>query len=186
MHIQGFLPEFTLSKTEGVEMTIEPKQGFSFGHYIVCVLFPKVDGQTMNYLLFADITVVLHLAYACFVVLGVIAIVTGGARGWNWVRNYRFRLLHLICTIVVPLETLGSITCPLTTLENFFLKIAGREGYHRSFIGNLSDEILFYEAPEWVFAIIYVAMALLVVLYFILSPPLRSSHSSCDRVSRGN
>jgi len=32
MRIQGFLQEFTLSKTEGVEMTIEPKQGFSVGH----------------------------------------------------------------------------------------------------------------------------------------------------------
>jgi len=29
MQIQGVLPEFTLSKTEGVEMTIEPKQGFT-------------------------------------------------------------------------------------------------------------------------------------------------------------
>jgi hypothetical protein len=35
MQIQGFLPEFTLSKTEGVEMTLEPKQGLSFGHSIV-------------------------------------------------------------------------------------------------------------------------------------------------------
>jgi len=35
MQIQRVLPEFTLSKTEGVEMTIEPKQGFSFRHYLV-------------------------------------------------------------------------------------------------------------------------------------------------------
>gem|GEM_PF-4113510 len=35
MQIQGILPEFTLSKTEGVEIAIEPKQRLSFGHSIV-------------------------------------------------------------------------------------------------------------------------------------------------------
>jgi len=33
MQIKGVIPGSTLSKTEGVEMTIESKQGFSFGHY---------------------------------------------------------------------------------------------------------------------------------------------------------
>jgi hypothetical protein len=32
MQIKGFLLEFTLSKSEGVEVTTEPEQGFSFGH----------------------------------------------------------------------------------------------------------------------------------------------------------
>jgi dolichyl-phosphate-mannose--protein O-mannosyl transferase len=64
------------------------------------------------------------------------------------------------------------MTCPLTTLENYFLRASGAEGYSHSFIGNLVDEILYYNAPEWVFFIIYVILALLVILYYIFYPPL--------------
>ncbi len=127
----------------------------------------------MYYSLLADIIVVFHLAYACFVLFGFLAIVIGSHRNWNWIRNFPFRITHLACTVFVPLETIIRITCPLTTLENFLLRIAGQEVYNRSFIGNLVSKILFYDAPEWVFATIYAALAVLVILYFILYPPHR-------------
>ena len=130
----------------------------------------------MCYSFLADMTVVIHLAYACFVLLGFLAIVIGIPCGWIWVRNFRFRIIHLVCTVLVPLESLVRITCPLTTLENLFLRSSGANGYKRSFIGNLLNEILFYEAPEWVFTIIYVALATLVVLYFISYPPAYSAY----------
>jgi hypothetical protein len=126
----------------------------------------------MYYSFLADIIVVIHLAYACFVLLGFLAIVVGSICGWFLVRNFPFRVIHLVCTVLVPLETLIRITCPLTTLENLFLRASGAKGYERSFIGNFINEILFYDAPEWVFAIIYTALATLVVLYFILYPPI--------------
>ena len=132
----------------------------------------------MYYSLLADIIVVVHLAYACFVLFGFLAIVIGVPCGWNWIRNFPFRVTHLICTVFVPLETLIRMTCPLTTLENYFLRASGAKGYSRSFIGNFVSKILFYEAPEWIFAIIYVALAILVVLYFILFPPFRKRKGS--------
>ena len=127
----------------------------------------------MYYSLLADIIVVIHLAYACFVLFGFLAIVIGSHR--NWIRNFPFRITHLACTVFVPLQTIIRITCPLTTLENFLLRIAGQEVYDRSFIGNLVSRILFYDAPEWVFATIYAALAVLVILYFILYPPRRKN-----------
>ena len=130
----------------------------------------------MYYSFLADVIVAIHLVYACFVLLGFLAIVIGIPCGWIWVKNFRFRIIHLVCTIIVPLESLIKITCPLTTLENLFLRASGADGYNRSFIGNFINEILFYEAPEWVFIIIYVALATLVVLYFILYPPTYSAY----------
>jgi len=128
----------------------------------------------MYYSLLADIIVAIHLMYACFVLLGFLTIVIGKPCGWIWVRNFGFRVMHLVCTVFVPLESLVRITCPLTTLENFFLRASGANGYNRSFIGRFINEVLFYEAAEWVFAMIYVTLAILVVLYFILFPPVRS------------
>lgn len=138
----------------------------------------------MYYSFLADIIVVIHLSYACFVLFGLLAIIIGVFCGWIWVKNFTFRVIHLVCTILVPLESIVRITCPLTTLENLFLRASGTDGYNRSFIGNLIKEILFYEAPEWVFTIIYVALATLVVLYFILHPPTYSAYKF--RWGKGN
>jgi hypothetical protein len=65
------------------------------------------------------------------------------------------------------------MTCPLTILENYFLKASGVSGYNRSFIGNLANDILFYDVPEWVFGVIYMVLAIVVVVYFVRVPPSR-------------
>jgi hypothetical protein len=127
----------------------------------------------MNYSLLADSIVVIHLAYACFVLFGFIGIVIGAWRSWSWIKNFSFRIAHLICTVFVPLETLLRMTCPLTTLENYFLNASGTSGYERSFIGNLASKILFYDAPEWVFAVIYFGFAIMVIFYYFRFPPKR-------------
>jgi hypothetical protein len=137
----------------------------------------------MYYSLLADIIVVIHLAYACFVLFGFLAIAIGSHRNWNWIRNFPFRITHLACTVFVPLETIIGIICPLTTLENFLLRISGQQEYNRSFIGNLVSRILFYDAPEWIFATIYAALAVLVIPYFILYPPRRSNKREKKRVT---
>lgn len=127
----------------------------------------------MNYPLLADIIVVIHLAYACFILFGFMGIVIGVWCRWSWIKNFPFRITHLVCTVFVPLETLFRMTCPLTTLENYFLKASGVSGYERSFIGNLASKILFYDAPEWIFAIVYLALAIMVIFYFLRFPPKR-------------
>ena len=127
----------------------------------------------MLYSFLADVIVVVHLVYACFVLFGLIGIVVGAWCGWPWIRNFPFRIIHLVCTIFVPLETILRMTCPLTTLENYFLRASGAAGYNRSFIGNLVSDILFYDFPEWIFALIYMVLAIVVVVYFVRVPPSR-------------
>ena len=73
----------------------------------------------MNYPLAADLILLLHTLFVGFVVLGLILVLLGAARGWAWVRNAKFRLMHLLAILVVVAQAgLGSI-CPLTRLEMY-------------------------------------------------------------------
>ncbi|MHC5016171.1 MAG: hypothetical protein ACYTGM_16960 [Planctomycetota bacterium] len=48
----------------------------------------------MVYALLADLLVLVHLLLVCFIIGGLIAIVIGGFRKWNWIRNPIFRVVH--------------------------------------------------------------------------------------------
>jgi energy-converting hydrogenase Eha subunit F len=77
----------------------------------------------------------------------------------------------------VALEALMGINCPLTILE-FRLRYGSYLSDKKvSFIGNIIDSILFYNAPMWLFTVIYSSFAVVVVITFIMAPPTRKGHS---------
>jgi polyferredoxin len=119
----------------------------------------------------ADVTVVVHLAYAGFVLLGFLAILAGIAWRWSWIRNRWFRGVHLLMIGIVAAEAALGIPCPLTVLENRLRERAGDASYPGSFIGQLANELLFYTAPEWVFTVLYIALFLIVVATLWAAPP---------------
>lgn len=121
----------------------------------------------MNASLLADVVVVLHLAYAGFVVLGYVAIVAGWAAGWAWVRRRGFRLAHLAAIAIVAVEAVAGWICPLTWLENL-LRADPRSG---TFIGRLAREMLYYDFPPWVFTASYLALVALALALHWLVPP---------------
>ena len=125
------------------------------------------------YRITADAVVVVHFAYVMFVVLGLLVILAGTALRRDWVRNFTFRLLHLAAIGLVVVESWWGVTCPLTTLEQKLRSLAGETAEEGSFIGRWVHDLLFYEAPEWVFTICYTAFGLLVLGTFLLSPPRR-------------
>ncbi len=121
----------------------------------------------------SDFVVIFHLAYASFVVVGFILIIVGGILGWRWVRNPVFRWVHLACIAIVAIEALVGMICPLTVLENYLLVSSGQIGYERTFIGQLVYDLLYYDLPTWVFTTVYVSLAALTALAFVLLPPVR-------------
>ena len=124
-------------------------------------------------MIFADIIALIHLGYVVFVILGFILILMGIALGWKWVRNLWFRIAHLAAIAGVALEAILGVNCPLTVLE-FSLRYGVSLSDKRvSFVGELIDSILYYDAPAWLFTIIYVGFALLVAITFVLAPPTR-------------
>lgn len=123
----------------------------------------------------ADIIALIHLGYVVFVMLGFLLIVAGIIVRWRWIRTPWFRILHLAAIIAVASEAILGLHCPLTVLE-FRLRYPTRAVQERaSFIGNLIDSILFYDAPGWVFTAVYASFAMLVLITFIMAPPKRKS-----------
>ncbi len=119
--------------------------------------------------------VIIHLAYATFVVVGFVLILAGALLKWRWIRNPVFRWVHLGCIAVVAVEAVVGLICPLTLLENWLLVGSGQAGYDRTFIGQLIYDLLYYDFPTWVFTIVYVSLAILTALTLVLIPPMRRS-----------
>jgi hypothetical protein len=131
----------------------------------------------MRWQLAADFVVAIHLAYVVVVVLGFVAILIGAAAHWRWVRSPYFRLTHLAMILLVALEAALGAACPLTTLESRLRLNAGATASSRDFIGYWLDRLIFYDAPPWIFTVIYFAFGALVMLTFWLVP-VRFRHSN--------
>ncbi len=116
----------------------------------------------------ADAILVLHFLFVLFVTGGFALILAGAALRWSWVRDRRFRSLHLGAILLIAAESLAGMACPLTVWEDA-LRRAGPQ--HASFVGRWIARLLYYDFPEWVFAAAYVAFALAVVLTWRLVPP---------------
>ncbi len=124
----------------------------------------------MLWLVAADLVTVIHAGYVAFVVVGFVAILVGGAAGWHWVRNFYFRVVHLAMIGLVCAEALAGVTCPLTIWENLLRVKGGESGYSRDFVGYWLDSMIFYQAPPWVFTIVYLTFGALVLLSFWFVP----------------
>jgi Protein of Unknown function (DUF2784) len=116
-----------------------------------------------------DAVVVVHFLIVLFIVAGLPLIYLGAALRWTWVRNWRWRMLHVAAILVVAAESLVGISCPLTVWEDT-LRGQRRAG---GFIERWIDKLIFYDAPTWVFTAAYAAFAALVLITWITVPPTR-------------
>jgi hypothetical protein len=121
----------------------------------------------MGFAWLADAILIAHVLFVLFVV-GGFALILAGARRWSWIRNRTFRVLHVAAIVFVAVETLLGFTCPLTSWEDT-LRATGRE--ERSFIGRWLAWLLYYDLPEWVFAVAYAAFAVAVIACWWAIPP---------------
>jgi len=129
----------------------------------------------------ADLVLSFHALIVAFITLGLILILIGGFRQWRWIANPWFRVAHLLGITIVVLQSWLGVLCPLTTLEAWLRQQAGSETYQETFIQYWLQEILFYQAPLWVFAVAYTTFALLVLMAWLKFPP--SFFSRDDRSS---
>ena len=137
----------------------------------------------MLWLGLADAVVIFHAAYVAFVVVGFAAIVVGAIAGARWTRSFALRAAHLAAILLVCVEvTIGEV-CPLTTLENLLRLRAGAVAYPRDFVGYWMDRLIFYDAPSWVFAMVYFGFATLVAVSWWLWPPRWPHHTGCVSAS---
>ncbi len=122
--------------------------------------------------LLADLTLICHVAFVVFVVLTVPLIFLGKWLNWKWIRLRWLRLAHLFGMGVVVVQSWLGIICPLTTLEMYFREKAGEVSYSGSFIEHWLHQLLFWQAPQWVFIMIYTGFAVLILGTWLLVPPV--------------
>ncbi len=127
--------------------------------------------EELLFLLAADAVLLLHALFVAFVLLGQLLIIVGGWRRWRWVRNRRFRLLHLLAIGIVVIQSWLGRICPLTTWEMALRSRAGDSVYTGSFVVHWVETILYYSLPAWVFVVCYTAFAALVVASWFAVPP---------------
>ena len=127
-------------------------------------------------LLLADALLLIHVLFVGFVVLGLLAIYAGCFLHWHWVRNRWFRILHLMAIAIVVLQAWLGMICPLTIWEMALREKAGAAVYAGSFIQHWLHKLLYWQAPDWVFIVVYTVFgALVLASWFIVRPDARTN-----------
>ena len=121
----------------------------------------------------ADVVLAAHAALVVFVVGGQVLILAGWMLGWRWPRNLPFRLAHAGVIALVVLESWFGVTCPLTWIEFRLREAAGSPPMAESFIGHWLQRLIFYDAPSWVFTLVYTSFAAVVAATLVFYPPRR-------------
>ena len=117
----------------------------------------------------ADALLAVHFLVAGFIVAGLVLVWIGAAAGWRWIRNPWFRYLHLAAIVFVAAEALLGYACPLTLWEDLLRGGARPE----SFVGRWVQRLLYFNAPEWVFAALYAAWSAATLITLGLVPARR-------------
>jgi hypothetical protein len=126
----------------------------------------------------ADAVVLFHFCYVLFAVGGEALILFGWLLRWRWIRNLTFRIVHLASVVVVAVEALIGVLCPLTEWEYRLRVLAGQTVEDQiPFMARLVRRIIFYDFPAWVFTLTYILFALLVAATFLLVPPRRKKRA---------
>lgn len=120
----------------------------------------------------ADLILVLHLLIVVFNVGSLPVIWVGWAKGWHFVRNFYFRVVHLLLIGFVALEAIVGAICPLTTWEEALRGNGAGGRYEHGFIAHWVHRVLYYDVDPWVFTLGYVMFFILVLLTFILVKPV--------------
>ena len=115
----------------------------------------------------ATIVFATHLAVIAFNVAGCVLIPLGGWRGWRWVREFWWRLVHLLSFAVVALQATLGRACFLTIWQE---DISGAP-HAQPLIAGWIDRLVYWPLPLWVFALIYVATFVYVVALWVWVRP---------------
>lgn len=140
----------------------------------------------LTYQFLADAVLALHVALVVFVVGGLAAVLFGNLRGWRWVNHMGFRVAHMAAIVVVVAESWFGMVCPLTTLEMWLRVQGGAARYSGGFIEHWLGRLLYYEAPPWIFIVVYSLFGLAVAATWWFFPPAKHRGRSRQRGKAGS
>ena len=132
-------------------------------------------------LFFADIVLVIHFCIVVFITSCFFLIPIGYTANWDWTSNVKLRLSHCGMMVLVTLETLLGITCPLTSLEHILRGITQSE----SFIGYWIQQFIYWDLPTHVFFILYCMFLGWTLFMWWIFPPKRLAHECVRKKYKG-
>ncbi|HEY8228832.1 MAG TPA: DUF2784 family protein [Rhodanobacteraceae bacterium] len=109
----------------------------------------------------------LHLAIIAFNAAGCVLIPIGAWRGWRWVREFWWRLAHLLSLSAVALQALMGRACFLTLWQG------DMSGALRAqpLIAGWINRLVYWPLPLWVFAVAYVVVFAYVIALWVWVRP---------------
>ena len=109
----------------------------------------------------------LHLAIIAFNVAGCVLIPIGALLRWRWVREFWFRLAHLLSLAAVALQALLGRMCFLTIWQG---DVSGAS-HVQPLIASWINRLIYWPLPLWVFAVAYVVVFAYVIALWIFVRP---------------
>ena len=80
----------------------------------------------------ADLVLIIHFCVVFFIAFGLVVLPIGYLKNYNWTRNTKMRVAHMLLMGFITLEAILGITCPLTIIENILRQIV----YQQSFVSH--------------------------------------------------
>ena len=115
----------------------------------------------------ADFILITHFVVIIFITSLFIMIPIGYKFNWLFLKNKSLRTFHLGLMILVTLETIFGIACPLTYLENFFLQKVQDE----LFLTYWLSKVIYWDLPSSFFTISYLICLIWTIKMWQLFPP---------------
>jgi hypothetical protein len=119
--------------------------------------------------LLADLVLLAHFALAAFLAAGMLLIPLGAYWQWSWVRARRLRQIHAGLMVLIAIEAIFHITCPLTILEALLRRTHAPE----SFWADQLSKILYWDLPLEFFTILYGCCVVWVLYLWKSVPPIK-------------
>jgi energy-converting hydrogenase Eha subunit A len=135
----------------------------------------------VSYAGLADTVLAIHFGVVVFVVAGLVVIPVGNALRWQWVNSWSFRLSHAAAIVVITVQAWLGQHCPLTVLEAWLRAQAGEASHYEvSFVQFWLERLMYFQAPLWVFTVLYTVFGCVVALAWWRYPPQprRATHGS--------
>ncbi|MFW5894470.1 MAG: DUF2784 domain-containing protein [Bacillota bacterium] len=128
--------------------------------------------EETTYALLADITAAVHFLYLFFVVFAQVYIMVGYLFFWPLTRSFWFRSVHFVMVLVVSIQEMLGLRCPLTVLE-YHLRLEASQDINTeaTFLMTLIRRTMFFSLPDWMFTFMYVGFGGLVALVYFTMPP---------------
>ena len=112
----------------------------------------------------------LHVAIIAFNLFGLVAIPLGAWCAWPFVYAFWWRAVHLLSLLTVAMQAVLGRACFLTVWQS---DIAAGPGptEHVPLIQGWVSKLIYWPLPLWVFAVIYVGIAVYTALLWYWVPP---------------